>query len=604
MGAIIKPTAYISWTPIGKITVEPVDAYITWLPLGSIEITPKIRAAWLPMGTISVKPALCATVVPGSEKARADTSREVSRPISVTGDTLRHTGKLDKVSTDTARNISRTETADGDTLRRVATYQGANVDTNRRIYLPNGAFVKPSAYISWLPTGKINVKPTDAYITWLPLGTIELTPKICASWVPMGTISIKPMIVATYIPANRVVQTTADTNRRLSLPNEVSADTERKITRSNTVIADTRRQVQSPYIAWATGDLFRKLTLPNTTAADARRTLGGEWAVVHADTQRITGADYQVLRADTWLGVGKTERIRFDTKRTPGIAKVNGVMYEIKGFHSFDSLDGRGSHYYLVGIYAGGKLIHSVYFSGHVSMEEGISESWYTAIPADPKSAYDIPRKTWGGVCEWGFIEDADHWAFMAAVGCSQGRLKGSCMAASLYYYTPEGEVLLGSTSGVMKGMYAPEKSYYDGGFSGIRFPCQDGYYYTVNPIPDVSWSIHLPSIAWVTLYAPDGDVIFADYSIVGRHYSVYRLGDNKYLLGIDDRSIFIASMSTTVGWDPSYKNPDWIRAGLYIAEGGVLEPLMVEYNTIHCCNQRFAKYNKSDKWTENIKEM
>ena len=67
-------------------------------------------------------------------------------------------------------------------------------------------------------------------------------------------------------------------------------------------------------------------------------------------------------------------------------------------------------------------------------MDESISEGLYATIPAEPKSVYDIPTKTWGGVCEWGFIEDADHWAFMAAVGCNQGRLKGSCMAASLYY--------------------------------------------------------------------------------------------------------------------------------------------------------------------------
>ena len=323
MGAIIKPTAYISWTPIGKITVKSTETYITWLPLGSIEITPKVCAAWLPMGTISVKPALCATVVPGSEKARADTSRKVSKPISVTGDTMRRTGKPDHISADTARNTSRTESVSGDTLRQAAENQKVTADTDRRTYLPNGAFVTPSAYISWLPIGKIIVKPTDAYITWLPLGSIELTPKICASWVPMGSISIKPQICATYVPANRVVTVAADTNRRLSLPNEVAADTKRKVTRSNTAIADTRRQVQSPYIAWAVGDLLRKLTMPNTVAADTRRTLGGEWAVVHADTQRITGADYQVLRVDTWLGTGKTERIAFDTKRTPGIGNVS-----------------------------------------------------------------------------------------------------------------------------------------------------------------------------------------------------------------------------------------------------------------------------------------
>ncbi len=322
MGAIIKPTAYISWTPIGKITVKPMDAYITWLPLGTIEITPKVCAAWVPMGTISIKPALCATVVPGSEKARADTSRKVSKPIYVTGDTLRRTGKPDHISADTARNISRTESVNSDTLRQVAENQSVTADTGRRTYLPNGTFVTPNAYISWLPIGKITVKPTNAYITWLPLGSIELTPKICASWVPMGSIYIKPMIAATYVPANRMVQISADTNRRLSLPNDVTADTERKVSRSNTAIADTIRQVQSPYIAWAVGDLLRKLILPNTAKADTRRTLGGEWTVVHADTQRITGADYQVLRVDTWLGTSKTERIAFDTKRTPGIGNL------------------------------------------------------------------------------------------------------------------------------------------------------------------------------------------------------------------------------------------------------------------------------------------
>ena len=322
MGAIIKPTAYISWIPIGKITVKSTETYITWLPLGSIEITPKVCAAWLPMGTISIKPALCATIVPGSEKAKADTSRKVSKPVSVTGDTLRRTGKPDHISADTARNISRTETADGDTLRRVATAQMATADTDRRTYLPNGAFVTPSAYISWLLIGKITIKPTNAYVTWLPLGSIELTPKICASWLPMGTISIKPIICATYVPADRMVQITADTTRRLSLPNDVAADTERKVTRSNIVLADTIRQVQSPYIAWTVGDLLRKLTLTNKATADTRRTIGGEWTVVHADTQRITGADYQVLRVDTWIGVGKTECITFDTKRTPGIGNI------------------------------------------------------------------------------------------------------------------------------------------------------------------------------------------------------------------------------------------------------------------------------------------
>ena len=100
MSAIVKPTAYISWIPKGKISVKPTEAYISWLPMGTIEVTPKICAAWLPMGTLSVKPGLCASIIPGSQKAKADTSRRVNKPTIVAGDTQRKIG------------VSVTETAD------------------------------------------------------------------------------------------------------------------------------------------------------------------------------------------------------------------------------------------------------------------------------------------------------------------------------------------------------------------------------------------------------------------------------------------------------------------------------------------------------------
>ena len=100
MGAIVKPTAYISWIPKGKISVCPTDTYISWLPMGTIEVAPKICAAWLPMGTLSVKPGICASIVPGSQKAKADTLRRVTKPSTVAGDARRRIG------------ISVTKTAD------------------------------------------------------------------------------------------------------------------------------------------------------------------------------------------------------------------------------------------------------------------------------------------------------------------------------------------------------------------------------------------------------------------------------------------------------------------------------------------------------------
>ena len=185
----------------------------------------------------------------------------------------------------------------------MATAQG---DTLRHPYLPVGVFVEPTAYISWLPMGEVVIRP-----------------QIAASWVPMGEIHLKPQLIASLVtPWQWHTTARADVQRKLVQANDVSADTQREVKSTNTVAVDTQREVYSRFIAVAVADLLRKLTLTNTTTADTRRTVGGEWVVIHADTQRITGANYQVLRVDTWLGTGKTERILFDTKRTPGIGNT------------------------------------------------------------------------------------------------------------------------------------------------------------------------------------------------------------------------------------------------------------------------------------------
>ena len=282
--------------------------------------------------------------------------------------------------------------------------------------------------------------------------------------------------------------------------------------------------------------------------------------------------------------------------------KKNGVLYEVKGFRSLDSLQGTGRHHYVAGIYANGELLHSIDCSAHVANDVGISEGLYSTIPADPTSARDIPSKTYGAICDWAFIEDDSHWAVMIVTGCTQGRLHGTCMAASLHYYTPEGERLLASTSGVI--IDGVRKSYYDGGFSGIRFPCQDGFYFTVNPIPDVAWAINLPGISWVTLYNSAGEIIYEDYFVAGMYFTVGELGHNEYLLGVADRDVFIGNMFTTVGANPSYEDPDYVDSGLYLIKERRLEPLKVGYSSGFCRNQRFAVYNRIDKWSEKIKEL
>ena len=282
--------------------------------------------------------------------------------------------------------------------------------------------------------------------------------------------------------------------------------------------------------------------------------------------------------------------------------KKNGVLYEVKGFRSLTDLQGAGRQHYVAGIYADGELLHSIDCADHVWSDESISEGLYSTIPADPASARDIPSKTYGAICDWAFIEDDRHWAVMVVTGCTQGRLKGTCMASSLRYYTPEGETLLASASGVI--VERASKTYYDGGFGGIKFPCQDGFTFTVRPIPDVPWAINLPSISWVTLYNPAGEIIYADYFLAGMYFTVCSLGQNDYLLGVADRDVFMGNMSTTAGWNLGYEEPDFVDSGLYRIKEGRLEPIRVGYSKGLCRNQRFAVYNGIGKWTEKIKEM
>ena len=271
--------------------------------------------------------------------------------------------------------------------------------------------------------------------------------------------------------------------------------------------------------------------------------------------------------------------------------KKNGVLYEVKGFRSLKDLQGAGKQHYVAGIYADGELLHSIDCSDHVWSDESVSESLYASIPADPTSVRDIPSKIYGAICDWAFIEDDRHWAVMVVTGCTQGRLKGTCMASSLHYYTPEGETLLASTSGAIVDKVS--KTYYDGGFDGIRFPCQDGFTFTVHPIPDVPWAINLPGTSWVTLYNPAGEIIYEDYFLAGMYFTV-----------CPDRDVFIGTMNTTVGWNPGYEEPDFVDSGLYRIKEGRLEPIQVGYSKGLCRNQRFAVYNRIDKWTERIKEL
>ena len=183
-----------------------------------------------------------------------------------------------------------------------------------------GIVIKPTAYISWIPYGKIIIQPTDAYISWMPKGRISIKPQIAAAWVPMGRIHLKMQIIATIVPPTNVqVKATADVKRQVAQSNDVVADTRRSGIKTEKVSADTRRQIESAFVAWTSADLLRKVAMPEKVSADTARTLNCQYAKASADTSRVLSMNFCVRRSNCLRQIRKTEIISADAICKVGI---------------------------------------------------------------------------------------------------------------------------------------------------------------------------------------------------------------------------------------------------------------------------------------------
>ncbi len=183
-----------------------------------------------------------------------------------------------------------------------------------------GIVIKPTAYISWIPHGKIILQPADAYISWIPQGRISIRPQIAAAWVPMGKIHLKMQILATIVPSTSVqVKATADVKRQVAQGNEVFADTRRSGIKTEKVSADTKRQIESASVAWTNADLLRKLAMPEKGSADTARFVSCQYAKANADTSRILSMNFCVRRSKCLRQISKREQASADTISRLGI---------------------------------------------------------------------------------------------------------------------------------------------------------------------------------------------------------------------------------------------------------------------------------------------
>ena len=183
-----------------------------------------------------------------------------------------------------------------------------------------GIVIKPTAYMSWIPYGKIILQPTDAYISWMPMGRISIRPQIAAAWVPMGRIHLKMQIIATIVPPTSVqVKATADVKRQVAYSNQVIADSKIQTVKVEQSSADTRRQIESAVVAWTSADLRRHILVSDKSSADTERLVSCRHATAHADTSRILSMNFCIRRAKCLRQIGKREQVTADTAIRQGI---------------------------------------------------------------------------------------------------------------------------------------------------------------------------------------------------------------------------------------------------------------------------------------------
>ena len=182
--------------------------------------------------------------------------------------------------------------------------------------------------------------------------SIKLKPGICISWLPMGRIHLKPIIYATVIPVFRQsVQVRGDTSRSLNLSCSIHADTlrgirivkqitvtgdtQRRIGRGDKVLADTKRGLvkQSRILA----DM--RIEIPHTlTYAEFRERGIRSFSVTLGE---LTLSDTIQLETVHPLSIGDSVQgrvldyaFRFLVEET----SQRGIMQSVKGTYSKDTL--------------------------------------------------------------------------------------------------------------------------------------------------------------------------------------------------------------------------------------------------------------------------
>lgn len=148
----------------------------------------------------------------------------------------------------------------------------------------------------------------------------SLKSQIFISWIPYGKENLCLQIWVTIIPAPKHKEAVSvDTKRQVAETAEARADSQRQVCSTNRIVADTKRTITSSAIDWTSAKLLRHVAKRNTASAATRRCVGGIYVCIRCDTYRTLSPNYNIPRGATEREVVKSEMVRCDTKRTPGV---------------------------------------------------------------------------------------------------------------------------------------------------------------------------------------------------------------------------------------------------------------------------------------------
>ena len=219
----------------------------------------------------------------------------------------------------------------------------------------------------------------------------------------------------------------------------------------------------------------------------------------------------------------------------------------------------------------------------------------------------------------WSFVENENNWAFLLLINGScqsaNGSLEGVVskgiyfdsggVSAELFSY--KHSLLTGWDNHNTRSIRSVE--FVDNGFAGHKFPCQDGYYFTVDSICDLPNYLHGASeFGTITLYSPQDEPICTFIYVLIPQITVFKINNKQFLIGIrlpfqyDWASHRRLSCYVSDQYGYFVPIPEGILSPsqtLYLCDNGKLTAVNASTN----CG-RFNRIDKKGGWYSKIEEI